>query len=201
MTFVVPSNPLMKSEQPTTKEQLFALLDLLEREGVRVWVHGGWAVEALSGVSRPHNDIDLLAAETDRARLRKLFADSLLEEKTHKLTFTFDGAEVEITFFRRDKWGNAYTIAPRILARWSEKSLGDRTAILEGREIPVVDVTALYVEVFNTLHKKGEMLEKNRRDQEIVRKLVTPQEEAFARRYFPRPNTRWNRLLLRLGLW
>ncbi|AXA36186.1 MAG: hypothetical protein D6691_04675 [Candidatus Hydrogenedentota bacterium] len=191
----------MGTDQPTTKEQLFALLDLLQREGVRVWVHGGWALEALSGVSRPHKDIDLLAAEVDRERLRQLFADSLVEEDVHKLTVSFQGAEVEITFFQRDKRGKAYTITPRILARWSERSLGNCTAVLAGREIPIVDVTALYVEVFNTLRKKGDMLDKNRRDQEIVRRLVTPEQEAFARRYFPRPNTRWNRMLLRLGLW
>lgn len=189
------------TDQPTTKEQLFALLDLLQREGVRVWVHGGWALEALSGVSRPHKDIDLLAAETDRRRLRELFANSLLDETQHKLTVAFEGAEVEITFFQRDQRGRAYTITPRILARWSERSLGDRTATLDGHDIPIVDPTALYVEVFNTVLKKHQMLEKNRRDQEIVRKLVTPEEEASARRYFPRPNTWWNRLLLRLGLW
>ncbi len=44
---------------------------LLESEGIRAWVTGGWGVDAIAGrQTRPHRDIDLLVPidEGDRAR-------------------------------------------------------------------------------------------------------------------------------------
>lgn len=41
-------------------EQVLAVLDVLERAGARVWLDGGWGVDALVGrQTRPHRDLDL----------------------------------------------------------------------------------------------------------------------------------------------
>jgi lincosamide nucleotidyltransferase A/C/D/E len=43
-----------------TGEQVLALLDEFAAYGLRVWVAGGWAVDAMAGrQTRPHGDLDL----------------------------------------------------------------------------------------------------------------------------------------------
>lgn len=42
-------------------DDLLAILDLLERAGVTVWIDGGWGVDALLGEkTREHDDLDLV---------------------------------------------------------------------------------------------------------------------------------------------
>ena len=37
-----------------------AVLDILERAGIEVWVDGGWGIDALLGLeTRAHRDLDL----------------------------------------------------------------------------------------------------------------------------------------------
>jgi lincosamide nucleotidyltransferase A/C/D/E len=54
-------------------EDVDRLLDRLARLGLRVWVDGGWAVDALLGEqSRPHGDLDVVVEQKDVPRLRRL---------------------------------------------------------------------------------------------------------------------------------
>lgn len=54
-------------------DDVLAVLDLLEGAGVRVWVDGGWGVDALVGrQTRPHADLDLALALADVATARSL---------------------------------------------------------------------------------------------------------------------------------
>jgi lincosamide nucleotidyltransferase A/C/D/E len=49
------------------------LVGLLEHAGVRVWLDGGWGVDALlGGQTRPHDDLDLVAALEDVDALQEL---------------------------------------------------------------------------------------------------------------------------------
>lgn len=58
-----------------TAAEVVALLDALESRGLSVWVDGGWGVDALVGEqSRAHDDLDLVVAATDVARIRELLA-------------------------------------------------------------------------------------------------------------------------------
>jgi hypothetical protein len=191
------------SEEPAgaaAPQVLFSLLDELERLGVRVWVHGGWAIDALTGTSRPHKDIDLLAEEAARPLLHEHFRATLIDERVHRVKFRYGGVDVEVTLFRKTRRGKLVTVNPRIIIAWAPGAFGERTAALAGRPIPVVDVGVLYVEVANTVRKKADMLEKNARDLERLAPLLTDELCREARRYFPVPNTRWNRLRLKLGL-
>jgi lincosamide nucleotidyltransferase A/C/D/E len=53
----------------TSADQARAIYDLLEQNGVRCWVMGGWGVDALLGrVSREHKDLDLLVLLADLPR-------------------------------------------------------------------------------------------------------------------------------------
>ena len=49
------------------------LLDLLAADGIRVWVDGGWAVDALLGEqTRCHTDLDIAIEQRDVPRLTEL---------------------------------------------------------------------------------------------------------------------------------
>jgi len=50
-----------------------ALYDRLEALGVRIWIDGGWGVDALLGEhTRPHGDLDIAIQQADVPRLRSL---------------------------------------------------------------------------------------------------------------------------------
>ena len=52
-----------------------ALLDLLEDEGIAVWVDGGWAVDAVLGEqTREHADLDVVVETASLPRIRALLA-------------------------------------------------------------------------------------------------------------------------------
>jgi lincosamide nucleotidyltransferase A/C/D/E len=49
------------------------LYDRLEALGVRIWIDGGWGVDALLGEqTRPHGDLDIAIQQVDVPRLRSL---------------------------------------------------------------------------------------------------------------------------------
>ncbi len=46
---------------PVEAQDVLSLLDLLQRGGLKVWLDGGWGVDALLGQeTRPHGDVDLV---------------------------------------------------------------------------------------------------------------------------------------------
>lgn len=50
----------MGKKEKTSKEGLFAVLDVLEALGIKYWVEGGWGVDILTGrQNREHRDIDI----------------------------------------------------------------------------------------------------------------------------------------------
>jgi lincosamide nucleotidyltransferase A/C/D/E len=52
-------------------EDVLEVLDLLGAQGIRVWVDGGWNVDALLGAqTRPHNDLDLVIDHVNVERCR-----------------------------------------------------------------------------------------------------------------------------------
>lgn len=179
---------------------LFALLDLLEKNGIRAVVHGGWALDAVSGTSRPHSDIDMVANEDQRARLRDLFAGRLLAETSHKIEVEFQRTSVDFAFYRRTRRG-LRTITPRIIAFWPPELDGEpRKATLAGREIPIIPLRSMYCQIANPTRKKAKMLEKNARDLQRLLPYITEEDQRTGKTFFPVENTFWTRLRLRLGL-
>ncbi|MHA1547625.1 MAG: nucleotidyltransferase domain-containing protein, partial [Alphaproteobacteria bacterium] len=52
---------------------LLSLYQRLKEEGIKVWIDGGWGVDALLGEqTRPHGDLDLVVQERDLVRLVKI---------------------------------------------------------------------------------------------------------------------------------
>ena len=191
----------MAQETDVSVEQLGSLLDFFETHGVRALLHGGWALDALTGETvRGHKDIDLLCDATQRPRLRELLGDAVFEEQPHKLGVNFEGAEVDLVFYEMDRRGRAVTWTPRILVRWAPDTLAGATGKLAGRDAATVGLQALYCEIANPVRKKTAMLEKNQRDLARIKPLMSEESIREAERWFPLENTRWNRLLWRLGL-
>lgn len=186
--------------QIASPEVLLALLDEIQQLGVRVWVHGGWAIDAVTGTSRPHKDIDLFANESDRATLRAHFQHSLIDETSHKIEFAYGSTPVEVTFFKQYGRREYATVTPRIIVRFSPGAFSDSTASLAERKIPIVSLQVLYMEVTNTVAKKRDMLEKNARDRERLAPFLTDEIRQAGKRHFVMPNTWWSRMRLFLGL-
>lgn len=190
----------MPYKETTSKDDLFALLDFMTQNGVPVWVHGGWALEALTGVARPHGDIDLLADEVHRHKLIEVLGERVVAKHLHKLEVNFNGAEIDLVFFRR-KGKGAITVTPRIIARWSPDFISKgQVGAIAGRQIPILSARSLYVQIANPVRKKKEMLEKNARDMEQITPLLTEEEIRDAARFFPVENTFVNRLRVKLGI-
>ena len=69
------------------------LLDLAAGAGIRVWVAGGWAVDAVVGrQTRPHGDLDLAV---DADQLERLMA--LLREQGFSVTVDWLPSRIELT--------------------------------------------------------------------------------------------------------
>ena len=191
----------MAQETEVTVEQVWSLLDFFKTHGVRALLHGGWALDALTGETvRAHKDIDLLVDATERPRLRELLGDAVFEERPHKLGVNFEGAEVDLVFYETDNRGRAVTWTPRVLVRWAPDAVIGKTGKLAGRDAATVGLQALYCEIANPVRKKAAMLEKNQRDLVRIKPLMSVESMQEAERWFPLENTRWNRLLWRMGL-
>jgi lincosamide nucleotidyltransferase A/C/D/E len=55
-----------RPSEPMTAEEVSRLLGVFEREGVRVWLDGGWGVDALlEEQTREHDDLDLVVELAD----------------------------------------------------------------------------------------------------------------------------------------
>ena len=57
-------------------QDVVEFVQLLERNNIEVWVHGGWGVDALlEEQTRPHRDLDLIVALSDVPRMQALLAE------------------------------------------------------------------------------------------------------------------------------
>lgn len=55
------------SRPEMTADDVCRFLDLMDSRGVRIWLDGGWAVDAcLGSQTRPHDDLDIVIEERDR---------------------------------------------------------------------------------------------------------------------------------------
>lgn len=101
-------------EQGTSASQVIALYRQLERLGIRVWLDGGWGVDALLGKqTRTHEDVDIVVEEKDVAALRSVLAAigfaELLRQDTRPWNFALRnamGCKVDVHVIVLDARGN-----------------------------------------------------------------------------------------------
>lgn len=91
-----------------------ALYDLLEREGIQLWIDGGWAVDALLGEqTRSHADLDIALETRFLERLRRVLAEhgyqDVLRDDTRPWNFVLSngaGRELDVHAFTFDGHGD-----------------------------------------------------------------------------------------------
>ena len=102
----------MKSEMPASAAA--ALYRKLTKNGVRVWIDGGWGVDALLGEqTRPHGDLDLVVRSRDLTRLVGILSDAgyrpVARDDTRSWNFVLGddrGREVDLHVIDFDGDGN-----------------------------------------------------------------------------------------------
>ena len=91
-------------------EDVIAIYRTLSAHHIRVWLIGGWGIDALLGEqTRPHKDLDLIMLVDDVARLRELLAgqEYSLKELWSENRWEVDnqGREIPTAFVLRDPTG------------------------------------------------------------------------------------------------
>jgi len=67
---------MLEAETDMKAEDVVELVQLLERNDIKVWLDGGWGVDALlEEQTRPHKDLDLVAALSDVPRMQAVLAE------------------------------------------------------------------------------------------------------------------------------
>jgi lincosamide nucleotidyltransferase A/C/D/E len=85
-----------------------------ERSGIRIWIDGGWGVDALLGKqSRAHQDLDITIQQQDLAKFRELleprrYKDTKCEEaRPHNFVLAdAEGHEIDVHVIVLDEKGN-----------------------------------------------------------------------------------------------
>jgi lincosamide nucleotidyltransferase A/C/D/E len=73
-----------------TAAELLRILELLQREGIEVWLDGGWGVDALVGErTRAHKDVDLIPRVEDVPRFVSVLARMGFELRRGALPHAF----------------------------------------------------------------------------------------------------------------
>lgn len=102
-----------------TVEQVLYIYNLLTKNGITVWVDGGWCVDALLGKqTREHPDLDIAVHRKDNDKLRKLLESKGYKEenRTDSTEWMYvmkntDGKQVDVHAFEYDDDGkNTYGI-------------------------------------------------------------------------------------------
>ena len=82
--------------------QMLTVYDVLDRDGVRFWVMGGWGVDALlSRVTRGHKDLDLLVHLSDLPRYAEIVRSRGFDRKlewSESRAIDVDGMQFDSAF-------------------------------------------------------------------------------------------------------
>src|SRR3990167_5496445 len=101
-------------------ESVIELYNLLQSNGIEVWIDGGWGIDALLGKqTRPHVDLDIAINHKDKPKLRELLEareyKDIERDDTSDWNFVLGDGEREIdvhtfTFDENGKniYGTAY---------------------------------------------------------------------------------------------
>ena len=118
------------------------LYDLLEREGIKIWIDGGWAVDAaLCEQTRDHADLDIALETRFLSRLRDVMAECGFEQiprdDTRPWNFVLgngDGLEIDVHTFAFDQNGNGVYGPPENGDYyWADALTGE--GVIDGRPV------------------------------------------------------------------
>ncbi len=128
-----------------TADGVLDFLDLVERLGVRVWLDGGWAVDACLGEqTRRHGDLDIVVeqpdVETVTGALRAQGWSDVPRDDTRPENFVLgDGAGGEVDFhvIALDEAGDGVYGPPENGERYPAEALSGR-GVVAGRRVACI---------------------------------------------------------------
>lgn len=100
-------------------EDVLELYKLFEENGIKVWIDGGWGIDALlEKQTRPHKDLDIATDHKNKPKLRELLEErgykDIERDDTSDWNFVLGDGEREVdvhTFVFDDKGENVYGTA------------------------------------------------------------------------------------------
>lgn len=171
-------------------EAFLQLLDLLDERNLEYVVHGGWAVEALTGVERPHGDIDLAARIDQRERFLETLKDYIREiPSPTKLKLALGATEAEVVFYNVTPSGDALIRQRRyryVLPPYTRMILAGE---IRGRKVKVASPASIAIVIHVRSHPKP-IPAKNQHDLRELTKLMTDEEKALVPVYKARSLSR-----------
>lgn len=99
-------------EKISSSEDVIDLYSKSENLGIKFWIDGGWAVDALLGTqTRPHTDLDVAIEQKDAQRFREFLEQQGYKEVRRDNQWNYvlgdeKGREVDIHVFIFDGQGN-----------------------------------------------------------------------------------------------
>jgi hypothetical protein len=180
-------------------EQLIFIRDFLKEQGIPFWLHGGWAIEVLSGAEFPHEDVDLFVEECYQDKLKNALGERLLLEFPNRFVCAIGKSRVDIAFMQRDR--SVFVIYhPKIIWIFPTDAFAESHTAYRGEEIPVVPLYISYMEQTQKMWQKAAFVEKARKRAVLLDKVLSADEKAKSRKWWPLRHTRWNLIKLKLGL-
>ncbi len=171
------------------------VLQAFGSRGIKIWLLGGWGIDALLGcVSRAHKDIDLIARLQDREAIRKAvssLADSVVEDSDVKLLFFLNELRTDIIFFYALPDGTLVSdldTDDRCVYAWPPGSFPEGPG---GKlfDMPCRAITweAQYVakQGYSHFKKDAELREKDTKGLAVIRDHLPKGAEEELTRYFP----------------
>ena len=162
----------MGRKEATTKEDLMAVIGILENAGITYWIDGGWGVDILAGKqTRTHRDIDI---NFDAQYTEKLL--NLLLECGYEVDTDWEPVRIELY---SEKYGYL-DIHPFVLNKDGTAKQADLeggwyefekdlfgNAVFEGKTIPCISVKGQKI-----FHSGYDLRDKDKHDISILEKLL-----------------------------
>jgi hypothetical protein len=161
---------------------IYRVVRLLSAAEVRVWLFGGWGLDAKIGrITRSHDDIEFWVERTDAARskaaLIEIGGTALATQPPEEACeFVWHGVDFSTAYFDRRADG-AFV---QLEGRWSDwvfppDSFGDESGMLDGFAVPVMSIAgmlAMKVQ-FPTLRNGRPWRDKDIGDIEVLREMLS----------------------------
>lgn len=189
-----------KRRRPPSVGDVQTICEWLEACGIRAWLHGGWAVEALAGLALEHNDIDFFVMAAQRARVEECLGRRMVIHKNDFVTAAFQNVQVEFAFlfpYAKDK---VYLIHRDVLWLMPHPEISARHGFLGGHPVNIVSPAVVLAEQEHTIRKKKRAIPKMKERAGLLRAVLSDQEIRESLRYWPYPRNSWNMLCLNLRL-
>lgn len=128
-------------------EEAVALYTLLTGRGVRVWVGGGWGIDALLGEqTRPHKDLDALVPLDDLVTLASVLTDRGFTHKEFWGENRWVAHPLRLPVISRAHGGGSEVVTAFVVRDGAGRELDIHVLTLDGRSygIPAWDADSTY---------------------------------------------------------